>query len=220
MKKLILTTLLLTSSLVQAEIVEQKISTTKYNTFVFDKPYSSLLFGENAKVNEPIPLIGNKGFLLKLKPEQEKDFQLIVELKNGETVEFTIYPTKANTGYTYRRNRAGIYAEPEGQRARPSDKWCVDTIRDALLGRTPAGFMEGGKPEFSQIGDTQLLPVQRFTNDTYELLIFEMRSETAKEVQPRDFWYDGVEAIQIEGDIVSPNHRPIIFILRGIEDHG
>lgn len=220
MKRLILTTLLLASSIAQAAVVEQEISTTKINTFVFDKPYSSLLFGENAMVNEPIPLLGNKGFLLKVKPEQKEDFQLIAELKNGETIEFTIYPVESNTGFTYRRNRAGIYAEPEGQRARPSDKWCVDTIRDALLHRTPTGFIDGGKPEFSQIGDTQLLPIKRFTNDLYELLIFEMRSDTPKEVQPRDFWYDGVEAIQIEGDIVSPEHRPIIFILRGIEDHG
>ena len=218
MKKALLTSLLIFSGLSNAGIIEHEVSKSKYNTFIFDKPYSTLYFGENAKIKEPIPLMGNRGFLLKMEDEA-KEFQLIVELKNGESIEFKINPIPLEVGNTYRRNRAGINSDPEGQRARPSDKWCVDTIRDAMLHRTPVGFLEEGKPKFAEIGDTQLLPIKRYSNDMYELLIYEMRSQTPKTIQPRDFWYDGVEAIQIEGDVVSPNHRPIIFILRGVESY-
>jgi len=220
MKKLISTTLLFLSFMTSAEQVDQNVSVSKYNTFVFDKPYKALVFEPGSQIDEPIPLAGNNGFLLRIKASASKSFQLVVELTNGETVQFILKPSQSTKGEVYRRNGAGIYANPEGQRARPSDNWTVETLKSAFLHQTPVGFMEEGKPKFSEIGDTQLLPIKRYTNNLYEILIFEVRSDTAKEIQPRDFWHEGVEAIQLEGDVVSPKHRPILFILRSVSKNG
>lgn len=206
--------------MVNAESVSHDVAITKYNTFVFDKPYKTVVFEPGSRVDEPIPLSGNNGFLLRVKENATHPFQLLVELTNGETVEFSLQPTLNEAGFVYRRNGAGTFAEPEGQRARPSDNWVVTTLKQAYLHQAPVGFMEEGKPNYAQLGDTELLPIKRFTNNLYEILVFEVRSETPKEIQPRDFWHEGVEAVQLEGDIVSPRHRPILFILKEVAEHG
>ena len=220
MKKLLPLATLLISCFSNAESVNQDVAIGKYNTFVFDKPYKTVVFEPGSQVDEPIPLSGNDGFLLRVEEGAHSAFQLVVELTNGETVEFILEPSRASSGFTYRRNGAGTYSEPEGQRARPSDGWVVEVLKQSFLHQTPVGFMEEGKPNHTKLGDTELLPIKRFTNNLYEILIFEVRSETPKEIQPRDFWHEGVEAVQLEGDIVSPNHRPILFILKEVPSNG
>lgn len=220
MKRLLATALILFTAIASAEHVEQKVTNEKYNTFVFDKPYKKLVFEPNSPVSEPLPLDGNFGFLLHINKGAKLPFQLVVELINGETVEFQLIPHEMEVGHEYRRNGAGIYSEPEGQRARPSDKWVTDVLREAYQQKTPVGFMEEGQPAYAELGDTYLLPIKRFNNNLYEILIYEVRSETPKNIQPRDFWHEKVEAVQLEGDIVSPNHRPILFILREVAQDG
>lgn len=217
MKRIIPLLLLCASGFTSAESVEQTLAIGKYNTFVFDKPYKKAIAEPGTPVDEPVPLDGNNGFLLRINDTEAKPFQLIVELINGETVDFYLTPKKLEKANTYRRNKAGTYSEPEGQRARPSDTWVIEVMKAATLHKTPVGFMDAGKPYFAQSGDTYLVPVKKLTNNLYELLIFELRSDSPKNVQPRDFWHEGVEAVQIDGDIVSPHHRPIIFILREVE---
>jgi len=216
MKRIFSIIMLCTTCFANAEGVEQDVAINKYNTFVFDKPYKKAIAQPGSPIDEPLPLDGNNGFLLRVNGNSDKPFQLIVELVNGETVDFYLTPKNNAQANTYRRNKAGTYSEPEGQRARPSDTWIIEVMKAATLQKTPVGFMEEGKPHYAQSGDTYLVPVKKLTNNLYELLIFELRSDTAKNVQPRDFWHEGVEAIQIDGDIVSPHHRPIIFILREV----
>tara|TARA_B100002049_G_scaffold229110_1_gene204337 strand:- start:84091 stop:84753 length:663 start_codon:yes stop_codon:yes gene_type:complete len=220
MKKLLPVVALLISGFAMAESVNQDVSVGKYNTFVFDKPYKKIVFEPGSRVEEPIPLSGNDGFLLRVEEGAHNAFQLVVELTNGETVEFVLEPTFSESGATYRRNGAGTFSEPEGQRARPSDGWVVETMKQAYLHQTPVGFMEEGEPKYAKLGDTELMPIKRYTNNLYELMIFEVRSETPKEIQPRDFWHEGVEAVQLEGDIVSPQHRPTLFILKEVKVNG
>ena len=208
--------LMATTLSLSAEQVEHSVVVGKYNTFVFDKPYKSILFEGKSPVEKPKALTGNTGFLIKIKEKTEAPFQGVIELVNGETVEFILSTVDGTKGSVYRRNGAGVYAAPEGQRARPSDLWVVDTMRSAVLGEIPSGFSEEGVGKPGSIGAATLTPIKRYSNYEYELNIYSLSSEIPTTIQPIDFWHEGVEAVQVEGDIVSPNENPTVFILRSV----
>jgi len=200
------------------EVQTVEMSTDAYNRLVFPEPYSQIVIPPEAELRDnPVPTDGKRGLLMR--PADEADpFSVFVQLRSGEAFTVRVQPKSGIDAQVFRyRNATDLSREPEQER-RPQDRWIADTILSAFQGQRPNGFEPAGAPPSARLtmpngGTMRLTAEAQYRGSGHVVNVYRLSSDVAVEVEPRDFYRQGVVAISLEGDTVSEGERPRMIVV-------
>lgn len=194
-------------------------ATDTYNRIVLPEAYEQIVIPPDAPLaDEPIPLDGHRGLLLRPREGAEKAIPVFVQLKSGESFTVRLEPDDEADPAVYRYRDAPDISEQPDQ-ARPDDQWIADTIVAVLDGERPNGFEETDPPSGGRLvlgdgsGAVELDPVEGWRGSQHKLSVYRLTADRIVNVEPRDFYRDGVVAASVEGDVASPRHHPRLIVL-------
>nr|WP_243470424.1 type-F conjugative transfer system secretin TraK [Halomonas lionensis] len=88
----------------------------------------------------------------------------------------------------------------------------------AFQGARPSGFEPAGAPPSARLempngGTLKLTAETQYRGSGHVVNIYRLSSDTSLEVEPRDFYRDGVVAVSLEGDTVSERDQPRMIVV-------
>lgn len=204
-------------------------STDAYNRLVFPVPYQKIVIPPDAEVQEaPVSLKDNMGILIR--PSRgAQPISIFVQLVTGEAFTVRMTPSSNPEGTVFRyKGAADIQIKP-AKAERPEDGWIADAMVNAAQGKTPLGFETGaalvpikaiiaprdpdGRYNADKLNRIDLTPVNNWVGSGYRLKVFRLSAKSPINIEPRDFYRDGVIAVAIDGDIASRNNTPLMVLL-------
>lgn len=200
------------------DVQKVAVSTDAYNRLVFPEPYSTVVIPPEAELRDnPVPTDGKRGLLIRPADEAEP-FSIFVQLRSGEAFSVKLEPETGIDAQVFRyKNAPDISEQPETE-SRPKDRWIADTILSAFQEARPSGFEQAGAPPSARLempngGTLKLTADTQYRGSGHVVNIYRLSSDTAIEVEPRDFYRDGVVAVSLEGDTVSEHHQPRMIVV-------
>lgn len=209
-------------------------STEAYNRLVFPVPFQKVVIPPDAEVREvPVALKDNLGILIRPAPGAQP-VNVFVQLVNGESFTVRLTPSSNPEASVFRyRNATDVQAKPN-KVDRPEDGWLTDVIVNAIEGKTPEGFEKGvelppiraivapkgvnGEVSINKANRIELTPSAHFVGSGYSLKVYRLFAKEAINVEPRDFYREGVIAVSVDGDIVSQKHNPLLVMLEAVNE--
>lgn len=203
-----------------AEGVETvQAATDAYNRIVLPEAYEQIVIPPDAPLaDEPIPLDQHRGLLLRPREGAEKAIPVFVQLKSGESFTVRLKPDDEADPAVYRYRDAPDVSE-QPSKARPDDQWISETMIAAFEGERPDGFEATDPPAGGRLvlgngeGALELAPVEAWRGSQHRLSVYRLSSDRLVNVEPRDFYREGVVAVSVEGDVASTRHHPRLFVL-------
>ncbi len=201
----------------QAETVE--FSTEGYNRIVFPVPYAKIVFTPDSPVDGPIvPLAEKRSLLIRLE-KSSRPAQAFVQLVTGEAFPLTLKAVAGLAPQTWRYKQApDAIAHDRHVFGRPDDRWMVETLFAALGGSTPEGFDPANVGHMAVGGSLSARPTASYIAPGYRLNAYRLESQMLLPIRERDFYREGVVAIFLESDVVSPAHQPHLLVLERTDD--
>lgn len=109
---------------------------------------------------------------------------------------------------------------PPAKVDRAADSWIADVMLQALEGGRPEGFEQAHRPPAARLfldaekrDRLDLEPQARYRGSQHELLVYRLSASKTVNVEPRDFYREGVVAVVVEGDVVSQADTPLLIVL-------
>lgn len=200
------------------EVETVAMSTDAYNRLVFPEPYSQIVIPPEAELRDnPVPTDGKRGILIRPADEAEP-FSVFVQLKSGDAFTVKLAPEADIDAQVFRYQNAPDLSEEPDLESRPKDSWIADTILSAFQGERPAGFEHAGSPTSARMempnGGTLKLEAQdKYRGSGHVVNVYALSADTSLEVEPRDFYREGVVAISLDGDVVSERAHPRMIVV-------
>lgn len=217
MKKLIASILLFASTLSWATD-DVSVTTTGFNRLVFGEPFEQIMFPPGQSFpSDPLILNDNHVFIFELDDETVDVIDVIVMLKSGESLDLRMIP-KADIGnQVWRQSGASDSGEKAGMIiGRPSDEWMVNLMRQLAVSEVPKGFSLVDRAMRTMlIGPVRARPISVWSGAGYELKSYQLTSSALVNIEPQDFYREGVAFVFPTNDVVSPEHSPFLYILEG-----
>lgn len=217
------------SSAVASDVVpdhyEIRASTTEFNRLVFPEPYSQIVIPPDAALQEaPVPLADYRGLLIRPLPGA-KDIPVFVQLISGSSFTVRLVPATSSEGAVFRYKQAEDLSKKPNIEERPEDSWIARTILAVYEGKTPQGFEAIVQPEHVELryqgnGAFNLVftPVAQYQGGRHRLKVYRLSSKKLINVEPRDFYKEGLIAAAVESDVVSPGHSPLLVVLEALDE--
>jgi|GEM_PF-2049029 len=201
-------------------------ATDAYNRLVFPEPYAQVVIPPDAPLaDDPIPLSGHRGLLLRPREGASGAIPVFVQLRSGASFTVRLKPEDGAEPAVFRyRDAPDMAAKPQQER-RPADRWIAETVLAALDGERPEGFEASEPPRPARLvldeadGESvRLTPETAWRGSRHRLRVYRLQADRMVNVEPRDFYRQGVVAVTVEGDVVGPHHRPRLIILEVDDD--
>lgn len=213
---------------------ELMVSTVSYNRLMFPVPYSKIVLPPDARLSEdPVSLQGNYGLLIK-PAQMAKPITVFVQLIDGRAFNVTLIPSSKPEGAVFRYAQADDTQVKPVSVNRPDDGWIADVFVQAFQNKTPTGFEKrsdklmpikailepkaGSKIPADQVNQLDLIPIALFDGSGYRVRVYRLMSFNKINIEPRDFYNDGLVAIAIDGDLVSQQHNPTMIVLEAKDE--
>lgn len=205
---------------VHAESLNVTASTREYNRLVFPEPYDRIVIPPTAALaDKPMPLQGHRGVLIRPAPGAGP-IPVFVQLRSGESFTVRLIPDDKAPGAVFRYRDATDYSVPPPKVGRPADTWIAEVMLQALEGERPDGFESADLPPAARLyldpkadDRLELQPVARYRGSLHELSVYRLRSTKLVNVEPRDFYREGVVAVLVESDVTSQTDNPLLLVL-------
>lgn len=215
----------LVSTVSMAQTFEVRASTKDYNRLVFPSPYDSVVIPPSANLaEEPIPLAGHRSVLLR-PSKGAKTIPVFVQLKTGDSFTVKLIPGTSSDGAVFRYKDAQDMSRGPSEVSRPNDKWISRAILAAYEGKAPGGFSNTDLPPAARLvydsekeKELKLAPLAKYRGSQHKISVYQLQSDHLTNIEPRDFYRDGVVAVSLEGDVVSSQHHPRLIVLEADDD--
>lgn len=197
-----------------------------YNRIVLPSAFHNVVIPPSAQLQErPMPLNDNRGLLIRPRAGAA-DIPLLVELDDGEV--FTINIKTDNTkksGQVFRYRNAPDKSTPPTNAYRAHDDFIARVMSNAIEGDEPRdmGSVALGRSMALTIDMSQtacrcypellLKSKASYRGAGHYLNVYQLSSDKLIEIDPRDFWREGVVAVTIQGDVAGPGSSPLLAIL-------
>lgn len=219
----------------QSKNFELMASTSSYNRLVFPVPYERIVIPQDAQLREnPISLKGNLGLLVR-PSEGARPIDIFVQLVDGRAFNITLIPSADPNAAVFRYDNADdVQLKPEAI-DRANDGWIADAFVLAAQGKKPLGFEISrddllpikavikpnpiaGKHNISTLNQLDMQPIKKYSGSGHTISIYRLHAKGMINIEPRDFYRQGIVAVSVDGDVVGPDHTPLVIILE--EKHG
>lgn len=191
------------------------VSTDGLNIFRFASPFRQTVFDPDAPVDlESSQAVGNKDiFILKLKPDANRAFQMIVYLADTRVLNLVLVPTQNVGPANWSETIAPDYATKPLQR--PEDGWISEAFKALVTGKVPDGFRPAKLPKRTVVKffDLTATYVSAHRSGPYTIYGVRLTSPRPSPILPQDLYRPDIKAVLIDGDRVGPGLAPIAYIL-------
>lgn len=209
-----------------AENYTLEASPHAYNKLVFPRAYSKIVIPPYAELQEkPMPLGDSTGLLLRPKAGAE-DIPVFIELDNDETLTVTIKTNNSKKeGGIFRYRNAPDQSRAPQKAERPNDSFIARVMGSVMMGkepldmpRAPVGYgvtftLDKTETSCNCMPRVLLEPVSSYKGSQHWVNVYRIHTNKLIEVDPRDFWREGVVAISVESDYASKESKPLVAIL-------
>lgn len=216
---------------------ELMASTTSYNRLVFPIPYQKIVVPNDAQLREtPISLKDNLGILIR--PQAgARPIDLFVQLVDGQAFNIRLTPSASPDGAVFRYDNADDAQVKPYAVSRANDGWIADAFVLVSQDKKPIGFERsenkanmlpikamvrpgnaGGVYDEKSLNQIDLVPMRRYSGSGHTINVYRLHAKNMVNVEPRDFYRDGIVAVSIDGDVVGPKHNPLMIVLE--DKHG
>lgn len=205
---------------------EMLASPYAYNRIVLPTSYTSVVIPPSAELEErPMAMGDNKGLLIRPRVSAS-DIPVIVELDDGEV--FTVVIKTDNgleKGQVFRYRNAPDKSQVPSNEHRANDDFIARVMTNVFEGDSPMDMGEVAKgPSMVFTLDKSgtacncypeltLTSIKSYRGAGHWLNVYRLSSDRLIEVDPRDFWRDGVVAVTIQGDVAGATTAPLMAIL-------
>jgi len=201
-------------------------SPAAYNRIVLPSPFHNVVIPPSAQLQErPLPLNNNRGLLIRPRAGAD-DIPVLIELSDGEVFTVNIKTDNSKkTGQVFRYRSAPDKSTPPANAYRAHDDFIARVMSNAIEGSEPRdmGSVALGRSMALTIDMSQtacqcypellLKSKASYRGAGHYLNVYQLSSDRLIEVDPRDFWRDGVVAVTIQGDVAGPGSSPLMAIL-------
>lgn len=203
-------------------------STSSYNRLVFPIPFEKIVIPNDAQLHEePITLKDNLGVLIR-PLEGARPIDVFIQLVDGKSFNVRLIPSADSEGAVFRYEGASdAFVKPESV-DRAGDSWIADAFVLTLQGKEPLGFAtssenllpikaviraDGDKSDIKTLNQIDLKPLKRLVGSGHVITVYRLYAKQMVNVEPRDFYRDGIVAVSIDGDVVGQDHNPVMVVL-------
>ena len=226
----VLTSLLSHTATAEKTTFEVMSSTSSYNRLVFPIPFEKIVIPNDAQLHEkPITLKDNLGVLIR-PLEGARPIDVFIQLVDGKSFNLRLIPSADPEGAVFRYEGAtDAFVKPESA-DRAGDGWIADAFVLTLQGKEPLGFSNstkelmpikavirkdntGEKHAVKELNQIDLKPLKKLVGSGHVITVYRLYAKQMVNIEPRDFYRDGVVAISIDGDVVGREHNPVMVVL-------
>jgi hypothetical protein len=200
------------------------ISDRDYNRIVFPEPIVKGRMPAGTRLGEEIVyLSGNRAMMFQLSAGQSKVIQLVAELASGRVETLYLKP-QAVPGTVHRVDGAPD-AAPTQKKGRVSGPVLTQTsphseavsiLKTFVRGEIPASFEAAEPPLMTRFDKFSVVPAGAWTDSSdYKVYVFQLIAAKGQSavVAPSQFYREGVRAVMVDGDEVSEDSSPYVYIV-------
>ncbi|WP_187627746.1 type-F conjugative transfer system secretin TraK [Paraburkholderia sp. UCT31] len=217
---------------------EVMVSDRDLNQFIFPVPISQVIMPAGTPVSQSIYLSNNTQVLLQFQKGYDKDIQFLAEAENGQVFKLYLKPRPIN-GITYRADArhdatpVASSAQAAGQStaatndptdATPGEPSArgedIELLKRVVKGDVPAGFDQITLPAPTRFDKFTAVPLTGWSDGARRVLAFSLVSNSGQSavVAPPQFYRQGITAVMLTGDSVTPDSSPQLFVVEELSD--
>jgi hypothetical protein len=175
---------------------------------------------------EIVYLSGNRAMMFQFASGQSKVIQLVVELASGRVETLYLKP-QAIPGAIHRVDGAGdANPSPKKGRARAAEfvsqsphSESLSILKSFVRGEIPESFEATEPPGMTSFDKFSVVPAGAWTDGAdYKVYVFQLIAAKgqAAVVSPSQFFREGVRSVLIDGDEVSQEASPYVYIVEDL----
>lgn len=193
------------------------MSDQDYTRLELPAPFARIVFPPGTQLDgQPISLADGRVVLVRFKPEFSRRVTAHFELVDGRVLSVQLEQRKGVKPTVWRA--PGLSDQVPRLSGRPDDKWIRDLFLSAIMQGQPASMDPIALPPAAQMGALRAHPEAAWAGSGYRMLRYRLQSDSLLSISPPDFYRDGVVAVLVETDVVSPSHSPVLLVLEEARD--
>lgn len=203
------------------------VSDRDYNRIVFPEPIVKGRMPAGTKLSEELVyLSGNRAMMFQLAPGQSKVIQMVVELASGRVETLYLKP-QAVPGTVHRVDGAldslpvqkkGRHLEPVASASSPH-AFAVAILKSFVRGEIPASFEAVEPPIMTRFDKFSVVPAGAWADGSdYKVYAFQLIAAKGQSavVSPSQFYREGVRSVMVDGDEVSEESSPFVYVVEDL----